>query len=178
MQKGYDTAMQNHISSVPWNTLALWQEANTCLAVTIRRNQSVMTESRQLTKQIQHLLESIFPHMDRLCREACPDCADICCYRAWVWADFRDLLFLHLAGIPVPDQQLLCRQGARCRYGGPGGCRLDRIQRPFVCTWYLCPAQTRILGDQPAEKQRLLTTLQQIKSRRRQMETVFIRAVT
>lgn len=169
--------MQPHLSSVPWNTPALWQEANCCLAHTLRQNRQALAEPRQIALQIRQLLESIFPLMDCLCREACPDCADICCQRAWVWADFKDLLFLHLAGIPVPDQQLLSRQGDHCHYGGSDGCRLDRIQRPFVCTWYLCPAQTRILRKQPAETQRLLSTLQQIKKRRRRMEDTFIRAV-
>jgi hypothetical protein len=103
---------------------------------------------------------------------------EVCCRRAWVWVDFRDLLFLHLAGIPVPDHQLLSREGNSCRYGGSSGCRLDRIQRPFVCTWYLCPAQTRILRKQPAEMKLITASLQQIKRLRHKMEMSFIRALT
>jgi hypothetical protein len=77
----------------------------------------------------------------------------------------------------VPDQQLLDRQGVHCRYGSPDGCRLDRIQRPFVCTWYLCPAQTQRLQKEPVEMKMVSDSLQQIKRLRREMEASFIRAV-
>ena len=170
--------MDSHRSSVPWHTRALWQEANTCLAHTMRQNQSLLAEPHRQARQMQRRLESIFLLMDRLCRTTCPDCTDICCQRAWVWADFKDLLFLHLAGIPVPDRQLLDRQGNHCRYGSPGGCRLDRIQRPFVCTWYLCPAQTHILRKRPAEMKMVSDALQHIQRLRREMEASFIRATT
>jgi hypothetical protein len=170
--------MDSHLSSAPWNTRALWQEANTCLAVSIRQNQPVLAEAQRYAHRIKHLLESIFPFINRLCRRTCPVCTDICCQRAWVWADFKDLLFLHLADIPVPDQQLLELRGDHCRYGSPDGCRLNRIQRPFVCTWYLCPAQTRILRKQPVEMQIIQASFRHIKGLRRQMEASFIRSVT
>jgi len=165
-------------SSAPWPTPALWQEANTCLAHTMRQNQAVLAESHRQAHRMRRRLESIFPLMDRLCRKTCPDCAEVCCRRAWVWADFKDLLFLHLAGIPVPDRQLLGRQGGHCRYSSPDGCGLDRLQRPFVCTWYLCPTQTHILRKQPAEMQILQASLKRMKGLRQTMEMSFIRAVT
>lgn len=170
--------MNAHFVSVPWNTRALWKEANTCLAAAIRQNQSLLAESRRQALRIRHLLELIFPLLDRLCRVTCPDCTNVCCRRAWVWAEFNDLLFLHLAGIPVPDQQLLDHQGDRCRYATPDGCRLDRIQRPFVCTWYLCPAQTQHLRKDQADMKMVSDSLQQVKQLRREMESSFIRAVT
>jgi hypothetical protein len=170
--------MDYHRSSVPWNTLATWQEANACMAYTIRQNQAVLAESRRQAHQIKRLLESTFPRMDRLCRKTCPDCTDICCHKAWVWVDFKDLLFLHLAGIPAPGHQLLSREENNCRYGGSNGCRLDRIRRPFVCTWYLCPAQTQCLRKKPAEMQVIQMSLRQIKELRHEMERSFIWAVT
>ncbi|MBR9985771.1 MAG: hypothetical protein KFF68_07670 [Desulfosarcina sp.] len=170
--------MDSHLSSAPWNTRPLWQEANTSLAYTICQNQPLLVESHQQAQRMRRRLESIFPLMDHMCRKTCPDCTDVCCRRAWVWADFKDLLFLHLAGIPVPDQQLLDRQGNHCRYESSEGCRLDRIQRPFVCTWYLCPAQTRLLDHQPAEKHNLSRILEQIKNDRKRMEASYIQAIS
>ena len=162
----------------PWNTRILWQEANTCLATTMRQNHSLLAKSHRQAQRVQRSLELIFPLMDRLCRTTCPDCPDVCCRRAWVWVDFKDLLFLHLAGIPVPAQQLLDRQTNHCRCESPDGCRLARIQRPFVCTWYLCPAQTQCLRKEPAEMKMVSESLQQIKRLRREMEASFIRSVT
>lgn len=163
--------------SVPWNTIGQWQEASACLAKTIGDHEPALADCRRQARQIRRLLGTLFPLMEKLCRRTCPDCTDICCRRAWVWADFRDLLFFHLAAIPPPERQLVSRQGDHCRYAGPSGCRLARLQRPFVCTWYICPAQTRLLDDRPEEKRHLSSVLEQIKGLRKQMENTFIRVV-
>ena len=89
--------------AIPWNTTALWQEANASLSLSLLRNRTAMGAARDCASQLRHLLERTSPIMEALCRQTCPSCNDICCRRAWVWADFRDLLFLHLAGIPLPD---------------------------------------------------------------------------
>jgi hypothetical protein len=169
--------MNSRLSSVPWTTPALWQEANASLADAIQTHRSALAGSRRQAWQTRRLLESIFPRMDALCGQTCPDCTDICCQRAWVWADFRDLLFCRLAGVDPPGRQLLSREGDHCRYGGPEGCRLERIRRPFVCTWYLCPAQMKRLRQAPAKMKIILESLQQIKRLRREMEASFIRSI-
>ena len=169
--------MADPYPGIPWGTNALWREANTSLNLNVDRHRHRLTDACQLASGLRDRLRSIFPLMDRLCQGTCPECTDICCRHAWVWADFRDLLFYHLAGIPVPDGQLLNQRGGHCRYASPSGCRLDRLQRPFVCTWYVCPAQTRLLRDQPEEQARLSAILEQIKDERRRMEALFIEAV-
>ncbi|BBO69323.1 hypothetical protein DSCA_32530 [Desulfosarcina alkanivorans] len=165
------------LSAIPWNTPALWCEANASLADALRTHWSALAGNHRQARQARRLLESIFPRMDILCEQACPACTDVCCQRAWVWADFRDLLFFHLAGIPPPERQLLSQPGDHCRYAGPDGCRLERLQRPFVCTWYLCPAQMRHLRQTPAEMKKVSESLQLIKRLRREMEASFIEAV-
>ena len=169
--------MDDQISTIPWNTPALWQEANASLSHSLAHHRHRLDRCVRLAKRLRGQLMSIFPLMDSLCHHTCPDCTDICCRHAWVWADFRDLLFLHLAGIPVPDRQLLSRRGEHCRYASSQGCELNRLQRPFVCTWYICPTQTRILRAQRLEQARLTAVLQQIKAERRLMEGQFIQAV-
>ena len=165
------------LSSTPWTTQALWQEANASLAFALSRNQAAMDAACRCAGEIRHLLERAFPIMADLCQQTCPTCTDICCRRAWVWIDFRDLLFLHLADIPRPKAQLLRSQVDRCRYAGPHGCRLERIQRPFVCTWYVCPEQSRRLTTLAHGKQHLSSLLNRIKEHRSRMEDAFIRAV-
>ncbi|XPS89954.1 hypothetical protein Dvar_79730 [Desulfosarcina variabilis str. Montpellier] len=169
--------MDASFSTIPWDTKTLWREANASLNQSVCHHRHRLCDSlRSADRLCVHLL-SVFPIMDDLCQHTCLDCADICCRHAWVWADFKDLLFLHLAGIPAPDQQLVGRRGDHCRYASPHGCRLDRLQRPFVCTWYICPAQTRLLNKQPAEQARLSAALEQIKIERRRMEEQFIQSV-
>jgi hypothetical protein len=174
---GYESDMDSRLLSVPWRTRALWQEANTCLATAIRQNQPILDESQRQAQRVGRLLELVFPLMNRLCQSTCPNCTNVCCRRAWVWADFRDLLFYHLTDVTPPDYQLLESTAGHCRFASPHGCRLERIRRPFVCTWYLCPAQTHLLLEQPTDKHRLASVLHGIKEQRRQMEDAFIQAM-
>ena len=169
--------METIDSGIPWSTAAGWQEANASLAHSLARHRRQLAEARRLARTLHDRLISLFPLLDDLCARTCPACTDVCCRRAWVWADFRDLLFFHLAGVSPPEAQLPAGRGEHCRYGTAGGCRLDRLQRPFVCTWYICPAQTRWLERHPARREKLNTTLTAIKKNRRRMEDVFIHGV-
>lgn len=171
-------AMHAPIPPIPWNTPALWQAANDHLARDVARNRHRLTDAFELANSLKSQLVSLSPLMDWLCGKTCPACTDNCCRRARVWADFRDLLFYHLAEIPVPDGQPLSQPGQRCRHASPRGCRIDRLRRPFICTWYVCPDQTNLLRARTAEHERVTATLQQIKTQRRLMEDRFIRAIT
>lgn len=162
---------------IPWPDIPLWSAANASLEHSLQRHRDALGPGRELAREVRRQLTPLFPLMDRLCLATCPACTDICCLRACVWIDFNDLLFLHLADIPPPPAQLLGHRGQRCRYGTPAGCRLERIRRPFVCTWYLCPAQTGLLRQTPHQMQMVTQTLQRIKQLRREMEAAFIRVV-
>ena len=162
--------------TIPWHTPALWLEANATLGFLLERHTPELEAPRQLAHQMRTQLTSLFPIMDGLCHTTCPACSEVCCQHASVWIDFKDLLFFHLAAIPVPDSQLLSRRGERCRYATTDGCRLDRLQRPFVCTWYLCPAQSQCLREQHDRWHTTQTCLQQIKHFRHRMEMSFIQA--
>ncbi|AQV00242.1 MULTISPECIES: hypothetical protein [Desulfococcus] len=83
--------------------------------------------------------------LDGLCRRTCPHCPDPCCLSAKVWFDMTDLLTIYLNGMPMPEAQPISQWTAVCRYAGCHGCRLERRDRPWICTWYLCPAQTALL---------------------------------
>jgi hypothetical protein len=169
--------MDVSFANVPWNTPATWREANASLSAIIQSHASALADLHNMARRTRQHLESLFPLMDNLCRETCPDCTNVCCTHAWVWADFRDLLFYHLTDVTPPDYQLLESTAGHCRFASPHGCRLERIRRPFVCTWYLCPVQTHLLFEQPTDKHRLAFVLHRIKEQRRQMEDAFIQAM-
>lgn len=165
--------MNGSSSDIPWSTPPLWQEANAALEHLLQRHGPRLEASRRAAEEIRNRLASLFPIMDRLCRATCPECADICCHHACVWVDFKDLLFSHLAGIKIPAHQLIRHRFERCRYATPSGCGLDRFQRPFICTWYLCPAQTQKLRGHPSEWQKVASCLHEVKHQRKQMERCF-----
>jgi hypothetical protein len=95
------------------------------------------------------------------------------------WFDFRDLLFLQLRQGPVPEAQMLQSLKAVCRYLTETGCSLPRAARPWICTWYLCPAQAELLRRRlPRQERRLAGAWQEIKAARKRMEQAFIEAVS
>ena len=80
--------------------------------------------------------------------QTCPTCAAPCCNRAWVFFDRADLLFLHLRGLDVPGGQTFGPAGRACRFLTDRGCRLARVNRPWLCNWYICPDQIALMTEQ------------------------------
>jgi hypothetical protein len=162
----------------PWNSIAAWQEANRRLHFLIQKNLSELDQAMTLAHKVQTRLASIFSLLDDLCQATCPWCPDPCCLSAKVWIDFKDLLFLHLGGHPVPPKQLLPNLKTVCRYWSLKGCMLPRMTRPWVCTWYLCPTQKACLRRKARHTQDEFGRLiQAVKVCRREMEAEFVRIV-
>lgn len=159
-----------------WGSPANWFEANQSLEHLIRLHRTELKRAMMLARSIQVYLESIFVLMDDLCAVTCLFCPDPCCLNAKVWIDFRDLLFLHLSGQQIPQGQILQNLKQACRYCSPKGCTLTRILRPWVCTWYLCPAQVSNFHRKSLEVQENFNqTVKAVKAGRKEMEAEFIR---
>lgn len=163
----------------PWRSGAAWDAANRSLDSLIQRNRMALDSVVILAQKVQARMVSIFSLLDDLCQVTCPWCPDPCCLAARVWIDFKDLLFLHLAGHPVPPEQLLSDFKETCRFWSPRGCMLSRVSRPWVCTWHLCPTQKVILGRKaPSVQEKLRHAVQGITAGRKAMEAEFIRIVS
>ena len=163
----------------PWATAAAWQEANHSIDDHVHRYHGKLQSALAMAHKARSLLESIFLLLDEICRETCPWCPEPCCLVASPWYDFRDLVFLHLNGLAVPPAQAIDALKATCRYSGPRGCTLPRMIRPWICTWYVCPVQSRKLRKADNGRWELLgRALAGIKAARRQMEEGFIQTVS
>ncbi len=152
---------------IPWADPADWRAANAAVARLVRRPSGPLM---RLAHQLDAALAGAYPRLDALCRITCPHCPDPCCLSATIWLDFRDLLRLHLTARPIPPAQPRSRPGETGRYAGPAGCRLPRPQRPFICTWYLCPAQTAALR-RTGEASTFTHRLERAKSLRKDLES-------
>ncbi|MCB2228811.1 MAG: hypothetical protein KQH53_19210 [Desulfarculaceae bacterium] len=149
----------------PWAAPELWAEANAAL-LRLCAGQG-MGPARALAEELARALDSLEPAMERLCGATCPRCLEPCCVRARVWADFPDLLFMHLSGQALPVAQLRAEPGGPCAHLGPKGCRLPRLSRPWVCTWYLCPEQkARLRAWSPEERRAVERGLARVKELR------------
>jgi len=163
----------------PWSSKVKWQIVNRDLEYLIRRHYDALKNAMKSARDLEAGLASIFPFLDDMCRVTCPWCPAPCCLTARAWIDFKDLLFLHLVGRSVPPEQLFSNFKETCRYLSPRGCKLPRISRPWICTWYLCPTQKANLYRKDRHIQdRFRRTIQAVKVCRTEMESEFVRVVS
>ena len=161
---------------LPWNDHSQWIEANRCVAKLIKRHRRSQSPIVFLAERLRIYLETIFPLVDRICQATCRFCPEPCCLTAWAGFDFRDLLFLHLSGQPIPISQTRFDKYEPCRYLGACGCQLPRLSRPWICTWYLCPTQMSCLRRDFEPRQKAYARMMQmIKEVRVNIEETVIR---
>jgi hypothetical protein len=119
-------------------------------------------------------IEWVDPVMNRYCMETCPTCQAPCCTGKEVFFNQADLLYLTALNTQIPPGQTRSYPWEACRYLGEKGCILSRFHRPYVCVWFLCDAQMKILSHEPNRFQRrFLETLQKIRAHRLALESLY-----
>ncbi|WP_163338555.1 hypothetical protein [Desulfopila sp. IMCC35008] len=167
--------MIQDVESSPWQRPELWAEMEmslfTAAGALSMENSSLLSS---LTQQIARNYESIDEILTTLCRQSCPSCDDVCCRHATVWYDFRDVLFSCFHKQTIPVRQIHKKENGVCMHLQADGCRLARLERPFICTWYVCPLQKQLLdgGDEKVRVQ-CADSLDEIKRTRKQLEELF-----
>jgi hypothetical protein len=164
---------------LPWGSSTQWKEAHHSVNIHLRRYPNDWNELLLVAHTLENRLTALFPILDDLCINSCPWCPQPCCLAAKVWFDFKDLLFLHLNRLPIPLAQPINDLKTTCRYFSHRGCVLPRINRPWICTWYLCPVQTAILRKRDyLQYDTVSRIILEIKVFRNKLEKEFIRVVT
>ncbi len=163
---------------VPWQKEQVWQEVAQYFQTMDRACRESLDPVRTLALSIRQSLERLSEPMDELCAVSCPDCRDICCERATIWYDFKDLAYHYFAFGYLPPEQIRKIKGPGrapcCSMLTETGCSLPRSRRPFVCTWYICPAQRSMLGT-PSCHADLAKIPELVKSLRNRLEDRFCR---
>ncbi|MEA2059338.1 MAG: hypothetical protein U9P10_02195 [Thermodesulfobacteriota bacterium] len=174
-----DKKTQPKISMPPWQSPREWTELVWALSHTSDKNQDRLGSAISLAGRIKKRLERVSSDLDLLCSSTCAACTDICCRKATVWYDFKDLLFVYFSGLNFPESQIIKKENS-CPHLTEKGCILPRTARPFICTWYICPAQKKCLAlpGPPSPKNSMVTALEEIKQMRKKLEDEFIRAVS
>jgi len=129
---------------------------------------------------IRQKYEAMSEPIENVCSHTCLYCEDICCKRATIWFDLKDLLYIYFGLNRFPVSQMIKKKGGTqekaCCHFSEKGCTLERIDRPFVCIWYFCPAQTKhMLFHHEKIKKTIDQGLNEIKVLRHKMEEEFIR---
>ncbi len=157
------------------------------VSITIRKFEDHYIEPipqvHSMAALISEKIESLSVLMEDLCENTCPECEDICCHRATIWYDFKDLLTIYFNANQLPDSQIrkvsLSESQLGCCHFSINGCKLKRTERPFVCTWYVCPSQKQYLSYSQKElSQKIDETLLEIKNLREKIENEFIKIVS
>ena len=158
-----------------WATDETWREAHQTLDFLFGSYGSRMDPVREAARTAGQNLEILFPVFDRISGLVCPTCTKVCCLEARIAFDFRDILFIHALGLDIPPYQLRRSDEESCRYLGVTGCRLPRISRPFICTWYYCAPMLEHYYQFHAKEQRRLTrAMTGAQTCRKIMEECFI----
>lgn len=129
---------------------------------------------RALADQVAEGYAAIDPVLQGLCQKACVCCRDVCCRRATVWYDFQDLLFCYYQTGEFPVCQVGRLKEGDCMHLGADGCMLERVKRPFICSWYICPEQKGLVEVGGT----LFGEIDRIKSVRKEMEREFMQQLT
>ena len=158
-----------------WQNDRLWQAAVATLRYLIHRHRHQLGGVKACAMRVETLVRRLEPAFDMLGREICTECTAPCCLTADVYYDFRDLLFLLLTGQAMPPEQPKHQQAGVCRYLGPEGCRIPRLERPWICTWYVCAKQKRLMKVHPEiDGGHLPSVIAQIGRLRKQTEALFV----
>lgn len=161
-------------SHVPWIHGFDWKQ----VVRVITDSSTSIGDSRKLLEQmaleISHLYSRIDVDMEQLAQQTCVFCTDVCCQKATVWYDLKDLLFLYFSSGVLPAEQIYKTPNMSCSQLTPEGCTLPRASRPFICSWYICSEQKSALQKFSSNVHALLVEIDRIKKRRNELEDLYI----
>lgn len=159
--------------TVPWMHNQEWGEMVHSVRDRCRKLGAKRQEALGLVREITDSYNELEEPLDSLCQKTCPNCEEVCCVRATVWYDRYDLIYSYLAENSFPHRQIVRNDVGVCCHLGPDGCRLSRGHRPFICTWYLCSSQLKLVrhskGARLGEVQK---TVERIKTLRKKLWSI------
>jgi hypothetical protein len=163
-------------ASPPWGEPGKWAEIQKRIAAALQSDKSQAENLRRLGKTLSDRIAALTPTMEELAAATCSRCPAPCCLSAKIWFDLKDLLVLHLSRGALPVAQTIANMTDRCRYIGPRGCRLERKERPWICTWYLCPTQRdRLRSDGAGAYDCLQQEMRHIGTARKKLLETFLK---
>ncbi len=160
---------------MPWTDEQDWIQTNLSIRGTLAAMGRKAVILDKCSQQIARAYAELDMVLDDVCPLSCPTCADVCCSRATVWYDLKDLLFIYLNTGTFPDRQISRTVDHSCCNLTLSGCRLQRSARPFICSWYICPDQKRIIESFPDrdKKQALYRTIDTLKAARKELKKTY-----
>jgi len=163
---------------IPWQDRQEWSQVVVSINTAVAGLGGEVEHLREIARQIEGWYADLDGLLDDLGAMTCCSCTTVCCTVATVWYDLKDLLFLYLADNQLPKQQITRNTDRICVHLTPHGCCLNRRERPFICTWYICAAQKEALMQQNnGAGKEIFAVIAQLKTARKELENRFFDAV-
>ncbi|MCP3889550.1 MAG: hypothetical protein GY702_11865 [Desulfobulbaceae bacterium] len=159
---------------IPWIHGYDWLQVTSSIVRTVSIMGAEVQTLKGLALDISLEYQGIDSQMEELCKKSCISCTDICCVRATVWYDLKDLLVIYLSTGGLPGRQIYRDEAKACCHLTASGCRLPRSERPFICTWYICAEQKKLLSPSSVPGPSLSGEIEKIKGLRNNLETRYI----
>ena len=163
---------------IPWTDEEAWTQVELAIRRTVASMGGEAAILQRYSRQIIKAYAELDMVLENVCLLSCLKCTDVCCTKATVWYDLKDLLSIYLNTGTIPDRQIFrTADHSYCNLTS-SGCRLKRSDRPFICTWYICPDQKKVIdGYSDGEKGVMLCrTINKLKAARNKLEKVYIDA--
>ncbi|MCD4719179.1 MAG: hypothetical protein K8S13_04870 [Desulfobacula sp.] len=167
-------------TDIPWCSAEEWNQVFLFIKRIDDLHGQKLVNVYKTANQIRHRFEEMSGSIEKVCSHTCVYCEDICCIRATIWFDLKDLLYIYFGLNKFPASQIIKNSSGNrkkaCCHFFEKGCALSRLERPFICTWYFCSEQKRYLTRHHQKiKQNFEQILIEIKNLRNKMEEEFIR---
>ncbi|MCP3872687.1 MAG: hypothetical protein GY699_05955 [Desulfobacteraceae bacterium] len=164
---------------IPWQTLDEWNQIFFSIQAIDNLYGDKLNNIRELAINIRQKYKQISDAIEMVCSHTCVDCMDICCKRATIWFDLKDVLYIYFGTKTFPEFQIYKKEKEKseksCCHFSPKGCALERTKRPFVCTWYFCSDQKKYLASHHRKINSDFDLIfMEIKNFRNQIEEEFI----
>ncbi len=119
--------------------------------------QDDLSEVKISAQKYKTVMDKHDPFIQSYSAKTCPYCGTICCANRHGVPDFGDLIIFLALDLRVPHYNLVQDERAPCQFIGERGCKVERILRPYRCTWYYCdPMLVQIEIDKPSEYRRFI----------------------
>jgi len=179
LQKENMLQTQNH-TDILWYTAKKWEQVYLSIKKIDDLHREKLGIVYKTANQIRQKFKEMSGLIEEICSQTCVYCKDICCIRATIWFDLKDLIYIYFGTQKFPEHQIIKspyrNHKKACCHFTKKGCMLPRVERPFVCTWYFCPDQKQyIIPENPNMMQCFNQNLEEIKNLRNKMENEFIR---
>lgn len=132
----------------------------------------------RLASRIKNSYDRLEPFFTRFTGPVCARCVTGCCVNRHGFPDYEDMVIFRALRVrrqgfdpTLPDQE-------PCQYLEKRGCRLERYQRSYRCTWYFCDrVLNRFEKEQLEEYRKFRACCQELASERQHLLTCFGRMI-